>query len=57
MQIIYMTYDAASISYGACPQTIFACWHTSLQMETNNKNDWEVRNKIKYTCLRLDSDL
>ena len=39
------------------PQTIFACRHTSLQMETNKKNDWSVTNQIEYTGLRKDSYL
>ena len=31
--------------------TKFVCWHTSLQLKTNNQNDWSVQNKIEQTFL------
>ena len=31
--------------------TMFACWHTSLQMETHNQNDRSVIIQIEYSGL------
>ena len=28
--------------------TRFARWHTSLQAETHNENDWSVKNQMEY---------
>ena len=29
--------------------TKLACWHTYLQQNTHNQNDWSVKNRIEYT--------
>ena len=34
---------------------MFACWYTSLQVETRIQNDWSVTNQIEYTGFRQDS--
>ena len=33
---------------------LFACWCTSLQLETHSQNDWSIKNQIhvEYTGLR-----
>ena len=35
---------------------MFVCWHTSLQVKTNNQNNWSVTNQTEYTGLRLVRD-
>ena len=37
--------------------TMFACWHTSLQVKIRNLNDCSVTNQIEYTGFRHDSYL
>ena len=32
--------------------TMFACWHTSLQVKIHNQKDWSETNQIEYTGLR-----
>ena len=33
---------------------MIACWHTSLQMDTHNQNDWSVATQKEYTELSQD---
>ena len=36
---------------------MLACWYTSLQLKTNNQNDWSLTNQIEYADFRQDSNL